>query len=163
MGDLPGAGDAIDPIALSKLVLANKGKRGFTFSHCPVLTSRAPRGNQSHQERALWVVSNRRAIARAVRGGFVINLSADNLEQADTLAALGIAPVTTVVPTDYPDTPTKTPGGRTVIVCLNETKGLTCAECRLCAVADRKSIVGFRAHGQSKAIVSEIVRTKRTA
>lgn len=165
MGDLPGRGDAIDPIALSQLVVANKGRRGFTFTHCPVLESKPlpkrARYIPSAQERALWLVSNRRAIARAVRGGFVINLSADSLEQADELAALGIAPVSVVVPADAPSHATKTPGGRQVVVCPNETHGLTCSACQLCAVGDRKSIVAFRAHGQSKAIVSEIVRGKR--
>ena len=164
-GDLPGKGEAIDPIALSKLVVANKGKRGFSFSHKPVLTTKpiSPRSRSipSHQERALWIVSNRRAIARAVRGGFVINLSADSLEQADELAALGIAPVSVVVAHDAPSHATKTPGGRQVVVCPNEAHGLTCDECRLCAVPERKSIVAFRAHGQSKLLVSEIVRARR--
>jgi hypothetical protein len=164
-GDLPGRGEAIDPIALSKLVVANRGKRGFTFTHKPLLeskgVSRHSRSIPSAQERALWIVSNRRVIARAVRAGFVINLSADSLDQADELAALGIAPVSVVVPADAPSHATKTPGGRQVVVCPNETHGLTCSACQLCAVGDRKSIVAFRAHGQSKAIVSEIVRGKR--
>ena len=166
MGDLPGKGDAIDPIALSQLVLANKGRRGFTFTHCPVLESKPlpkrARYIPSPQERALWLVSNRRAIARAVRAGFTINLSADNLEQADELAALGIAPVAVVVPVDHPAHATKTPAGRQVVLCPNETHGLTCKDCQLCAVPTRQSIVAFRSHGQSKAIVSEIVRSRRT-
>lgn len=167
VGDLPGAGEAIDAAALSKLVVANRGRRGFTFSHKPVLTTKpiSPRSRSipSHQERALWIVSNRRAIARAVRAGFAVNLSADSLEQADELAALYIAPVAVVLPHDAPTHATKTPGGRQVVVCPNETHGLTCAECQLCAVPDRKSVIAFRAHGQSKSLVSDIVRTRRTA
>lgn len=167
VGDLPGKGDAIDPIALSKLVIANKGRRGFTFTHCPVLESKpvSPRSRAipTAQERALWIVSNRRAIARAVRAGFAINLSADSIAQADELAALGIAPVSVVVAHDAPLRATKTPAGRQVVVCPNEAHGLTCDQCQLCAVLGRKSIIAFRAHGQSKYLVSDIVKARRTA
>lgn len=165
VGDLPGRGDAIDPVALSELVIANKGRRGFTFTHKSVLESKPlperTRYIPSAQERALWLVSNRRAIARVVRAGFTINLSADSIAQADELAALGIAPVSVVLPHDAPSHATKTPAGHQVVVCPNETHGLTCSECQLCATPTRKSIIGFRAHGQSKAIVSEIVRARR--
>jgi hypothetical protein len=36
-GDLPGEGNAIDTAALAQLVTANQGKRGFTYTHKPVL------------------------------------------------------------------------------------------------------------------------------
>ena len=35
-GDLPGIGDAIDVAALAALVKANRGKRGFTYTHKPL-------------------------------------------------------------------------------------------------------------------------------
>jgi hypothetical protein len=47
-------------------------------------------------------------------------------------------------------------------VCPAETgAALTCKTCQLCAIPTRKTIVGFIAHGQSAALVSEIVRGKR--
>jgi hypothetical protein len=55
----------------------------------------------------------------------------------------------------------KTPAGRTVVVCPAESEGLTCAECQLCALPHRKAIIGFRSHGQSKRLVSELVLSKR--
>lgn len=149
-GDLPGRGDRLDGSALMRLVDANRGKRGFTFTHQPML------GNPRAGDRAWVRIAN--------RNGFTINLSANNLRQADELAALDIGPVAVVLPSGAPDR-LKTPQGRDVIVCLNETKQLTCLECQLCAVATRKAIVGFRAHGQAKAIVSELVtlRTRKSA
>lgn len=141
-GDLPGTGARIDRRALGALVSANRGKRGFTFTHKPM------------------TAANQAAVRAAVAGGFVINLSADSLRQADQLAALGIAPVAVVLPADAPAL-VRTPAGRTVVTCLAETRGLTCAECQLCAVATRKSIVGFRAHGQMHARVSQIVALKK--
>jgi len=163
-GDLPGSNDAVDPIALRALVDANRraGARGFTFSHKPVIYRQRRSSACTEQERRLWAESNRRAIASAVRGGFAINLSADSVAIADELAALRIAPVAVVLPQEWPSRAQKTPEGRQIVVCPNETEGLTCSECQLCAVADRQSIIGFRAHGQSKALVSEIVRARRS-
>lgn len=166
-GDLPGPGDAIDVAALRMLVVANRGRRGFTFTHKPIINrhSSLPRLPfiPTNQERELWAKSNREAIAAAVRGGFTINLSADSTAIADELAALHVAPVAVVLPVDAPARAHKTPAGRQIVVCPAEASSLTCGTCRLCANANRQSIIGFRAHGQSKAIVSEIVRARRTA
>lgn len=138
-GDLPGIGDRLDATAVKRLAIANDGRRGFTFTHKP-----------------MKLKSARQAVDFANRQGFTINLSANSLKHADELARLGIAPVAVVLPENSPDKLT-TPEGRSVIVCLNETKRLTCLECQLCAVSTRKSIVGFRAHGQAKAIVTQLV------
>ncbi len=145
-GDLPGKGDYLDIPMLEALVAANAGRRGFTFTHKPVLPGIGQAG----------LKSTRDAIYLANREGFTINLSANSLAHADELADLGIGPVAVVLDESAPDRLT-TPAGRDVVVCLNETRGLTCLECQLCAVASRKSIVGFRAHGQAKAIVSGLV------
>src|ERR1700730_15790519 len=66
----------IDRVALRAIVDANKGRRGFTFTHYDVLTN----------------LSNRRAIEEANKNGFTINLSGNSLAHADELADLGIAP-----------------------------------------------------------------------
>lgn len=137
-GDLPGVGNRIARGALRELLRANAGKRGFTFTHKPM------------------TAANQAAIREALAAGFVVNLSADSLAQADRLAALAVAPVTVVVPQDAPATQ-RTPAGRQVVVCLAETHGLTCAECQLCAVPTRRGIVGFRAHGQMRGQVSQLV------
>jgi hypothetical protein len=111
-GDLPGAGETVDPQALRALVAANRGKRGFTFTHC-YRTS-----------------ESQKLIDEANRDGFVVNLSADSLLEADRLAELGIGPVAVVLPSDAPDRASRTPGGRKVVVCPAQTSaGLTCASC----------------------------------
>lgn len=133
-GDLPGKGDRIDRQALDSLVRANRGKRGFTYTHKPVLDN----------------IENTRAVYWANRNGFTINLSANDLHNADELSDLGIAPVVTVLPVDSPEKQT-TPMGRTVIVCPAQSRDdVTCADCGLCQRQDRTVIVGFRAHGTSK-------------
>ena len=134
-GDLPGDGFAIDSAALAKLVRANKGKRGFTYTHYDSLANEG----------------NRDAIAHANANGFTINLSANNLAHADSLAALEIAPVAVVLPSNVTgNVKLATPQGRKVVVCpATYRDNVSCASCGLCAL-QRDAIVGFPAHGVQK-------------
>lgn len=153
-GDLqpcPHDGETINAAALVALTNANKGKRGFTYTHFNVLTNRA----------------NRDAVAAANRNGFVINLSGNNPAHADQLAATKSGPVVTVLPAEYgratrkgvwtetlteykarvASLPKHTPQGRRIAVCPATYTDTNCAECQACAIADRISAIGFPAHG----------------
>jgi hypothetical protein len=132
-GDLPGTGDDIDADMLAELVKANAGKRGFTYTHKPVVDR----------------PDNAAAIAAANRNGFIVNLSADTLAEADQLASMGIGPVVTVLDAaDGTRADTVTPEGRRVITCpATYQEGITCQTCKLCAAARRETIIGFPAHG----------------
>jgi hypothetical protein len=80
------------------------------------------------------------------RWGFTVNLSADDVGHADRLAAHGL-PVAVIVPMDTPKHST-TPEGRPVLICpAQTTEHMTCALCALCQRADRRQVIGFRAHG----------------
>jgi hypothetical protein len=84
-------------------------------------------------------------------GGLVVNLSADTMEQADTYHELGIAPVTVVLSEDAPNMGNKTPNGLPIVVCPAQTQeDMACNICELCQKRDRKSIVGFKAHGSRR-------------
>ena len=131
-GDLIGEGDTLDVQALALLVKANKGKRGFTYTHKPLASQ-----------------VERDAIRDANKGGFTVNLSGNTLAHADTLADMGIAPVVVVLPHDATSN-TVTPKGRKVVVCpATQRDDISCASCGLCQ-KQRDSIVGFPAHGTSK-------------
>lgn len=151
-GDLPGRGDELDVDALGALVEANRGRRGFTYTH-------------KHRPELYEV------LRWANLEGFTINLSADSLEQADSLFQDGegddvtvAGPVVVVLPEDAPDEGVRTPAGRRVVICPAQTAAqLTCATCELCSHPFRRSIVGFRAHGQYRHLVTELVRSKRAA
>lgn len=134
-GDLPGDGIDIDIAAMLKLIKANKGKRGFTYTHYDAL------GNDNNAE----------IIAQANKAGFTVNLSANNLDHADKLATLNIAPVAVVLPsTVHGNVKLATPEGRKVIVCpATYRDNVSCASCGLCAL-QRDAIVGFPAHGVQK-------------
>ena len=148
-GDLPGVGDIIDLDKLNQLVEANKGRKGFTYTHKPV----------GYQGQALV---NAQAIYAANQNGFRINLSADSLRRADEMADMGIAPVVVVVPSDAPRKQL-TSKGRKVIVCPAEFENedgepiIQCDRCQLCT-KDHKVIVAFRAHGKRKAAVNRKLR-----
>ena len=138
-GDLPGQGDSLDTAKLQQLVEANKGRRGFTYTHKP-----------------LKAASERTAVKKANAKGFTINVSTDNLAMADKAMAMAIAPVVTILPSDVQGKTVLTPAGNKVLVCPEYTKGWTCAQCQLCAVAERSYIIGFPAHGASKKKVNII-------
>mgnify|MGYP001577390703 FL=1 len=141
-GDLPGVGNNIDKRKLLGLINANKGKRGFGFTHKPVLGS----SKQAQKNRDLIKLANEK--------GLIINLSANDLRNADDLYNLGVASVVCVVASDHPKH-SLSPGGRKGLVCPQQTIGLTCDKCMLCANPKRKSIILFRAHGVSKNKVSQ--------
>jgi hypothetical protein len=79
-GDLPGDGNDMDHAKVSQLVVANRGRRGFTYTHKPMDTD-----------------ANRKAVREANQQGFTINLSANSLVHADALADLNVGPVASVV------------------------------------------------------------------
>lgn len=137
-GDLPGIGEDIDAKALGELVHANIGKNGFTYTH-----------KTTNPENWHWIKS-------ANEWGFVVNLSANDLEHADKLADLAIGPVVTVLPIDAPKLH-KTPARRVVVTCpATYREDINCSTCKLCAKRDRQTIVGFPAHGVSKAKAQKV-------
>ena len=132
-GDLAGDGHRLDAEANDQLADANVGKRGFTYTHYPVLTDK----------------HNAEVVKRMNDKGFVVNLSANNVAHADALYDLGIGPVATVLP-EAQTTNTVTPKGRKIVVCPATVRDdVSCATCQLCA-KQRDAIVGFPAHGSSK-------------
>ena len=139
-GDLPGTGDAINARDLRALTGAAAHLSAWTYTHKPVTGSKIADRNRA----AI-------ASANATPGGLAINLSADNLADADAKADLSAGPVVVVVPHDAPRK-LATPAGRTVRVCpaqLTEdgAKPVQCAQCPWCRDKSRQFIVGFRTHG----------------
>jgi len=133
-GDLPGDMEKLDDEKCVELAKANKGKRGFTYTHYDVLDN----------------FQNAITVNMMNHLGFTVNVSANNLEHADQLCDLDIAPVATVLPIEQTNN-TVTPKGRKVVVCPATYKDdVSCASCMLCEKWDRNVVVGFPAHGTSK-------------
>jgi hypothetical protein len=160
-GDLQSDGITIDADKLADLTKANKGKRGFTYTHHNTLNHAA----------------NREAVKAANAGGFTVNLSANNLAHADALAAQNIAPVASVLPAEYQrcknepladykrrvaTLPKTTPDGRPVTICpATFIDVVNCANCGLCQNQNRKAIVGFPAHGFRTKKADKIARENK--
>ena len=137
IGDLPNKGndnESIDEKKLDQLVKANNGRRVICFTH---------KHSRKHPDFKNGKIDykNIELIKKANDNGFTMNLSANDLEHADELAKHGL-PVAVVVD----EHTTATPDGRPVAMCLSQTKGLTCKQCKLCSVNTRKTIVGFLKH-----------------
>lgn len=141
-GDLPHSNGNIDTKALSQLVSANSDKHGFTYTH--------------HKP----TKHNAKLIRQANDKGFTINLSAENLDQADQLADMAIGPVVTIIDTGMP-IKMKTAKGRSVITCPATYKeDVSCFTCQLCA-KQRDTIVAFPVHGTSKAKARKVFMMKQ--
>jgi hypothetical protein len=137
-GDLPAKDGVIDSDMVRQLIKANTGKGGFTYTH--------------HD-----MVKNAGIIASSNHNGFTVNLSSNNVTEADTMAEMDIAPVVTLLPTGSKKV-TFTPKGRKVVRCPAETsEKVTCQSCRLCQKTDRP-IIGFTPHGSGKKVTQEIAQ-----
>ena len=133
-GDLPVAGGTVDAVKLGQLVAANAGRRGFTYSH--------------HRDAAsiAW-------IRHANQWGFTVNLSANDLQDADYLAGHNAGPVVVVLPSTQTAN-TTTPAGRAVVICpATQRDDVSCATCQLCQ-RQRSTIVGFPAHGSRHRVIN---------
>jgi hypothetical protein len=139
-GDLAGLGNVIDAPALKQLVKANKGKRGFTYTHYPA----TPR--------------NLKALRHANDNGFTINLSTDSLTEADALYGQGV-PLVTIVPPGWRGL--RSPAGHPVTVCPAQLMpDMSCDTCQLCQRSGRRAIVAFEAHGGRRKTIIKINQEK---
>jgi len=134
-GDLIGKNNQIDRKALTELVNANKGKRGFSYTHYPLTPN------------------NLKALKNANDSGFTINVSTNHISEVDKAMESGL-PVVTVLPylkDGYSDKVLKTDNGNTVLICpASLGKEITCKSCTLCQKRDRSFAIGFIAHGNAK-------------
>jgi hypothetical protein len=144
-GDLPGDGININTGALDKLVSANSGRRGFTFTHYPLNAD------------------NVRSIEDANRRGFTVNVSCDTLMEADRARKIVRAPVTVVLHSDEQRKSFRTPDGHKVLVCPAQWRDdMSCARCQICQdSSESRCIVGFKAHSTKKKVIN--LRLERAA
>ena len=131
-GDIAHSQGYIDGAFLADLARANKGKKGFTYTHHLL---------NSH---------NIEQIRKANNNGFTINHSANNINDAVAVyKGWKGFPIVTLLPIDAPNV--QTVEGVKVVACPAEKNNkINCANCGLCAVPDRDYVIGFRAHGTSK-------------
>jgi hypothetical protein len=129
-GDLVGKRDGlIDRAALLDLVEANRGRKGFTYTHYPLTTA------------------NKALIKAANNNGFTINVSTETLSDAVKRHKQGL-PTVTLLPENAPKSLKH--AGVDIVTCPATYRDTTCKECRLCSIAKRDFIIGFPVHGTKK-------------
>lgn len=130
------AGDIQDPSTVSgrtmlrNLVTANRGKKGFTFTH--------------HSPRTAAAIQ---ALKGATADGFTVNVSTEAIADADRMVSRGLRAVTVVSSTDDRRM-WRSPDGHPVVTCPAQIRDdVTCDRCRLCQGRPQDVIIAFRAHG----------------
>lgn len=153
-GDLPARKGRIDAAKLRALVKANRGRRGFTYTH--------------HE----LTEANIAAIRYANANGFTVNVSCETVGQVDYVRALGL-PAVLATPKGEP-VPTQTPGGNPLRICPAVTSAeaikagrdvpkIQCTNCGICYRHDRVSTIVFPAHGPGAKRVGEAIFKVRLA
>lgn len=139
-GDLQHNNGNIDYIKLRQLIDANKGRRGFTYTHHVL------------NDHNLICIQNANSL------GFTVNVSTESVEVADEVMTQHGIPAVAVVNSEKTDRFYRTESGRKVITCpATIHENVTCATCGLCQQSDREFIIAFPAHGTAKKTVNEIV------
>ena len=139
-GELPHNDGNIDYLQLRQLIDANKGKKGYTYTHHIL------------NDHNVIAVQNSNAL------GFTVNASCESVDEADRVMTEYNIPAVAVVNSEKNDRFYKTANGRKVITCpATIHENVTCATCGLCQVADRDYILAFPAHGNAKKTVNQIV------
>ena len=131
-GDLPHLAGRISQRFILGMVKANRGKRGFTFTH--------------HK---LTIGQNFRLVKFANRSGFRVNISTETESAADAAVSLGL-PAVVAVNSAESRAGWQTAGGNRVVVCPAQTReDMDCKRCQLCHHRPPNLIVAFLAHGSS--------------
>ena len=141
-GDLPVVADGvIDGDKVAQLVDANRGRKGYTFTHHPLTDT------------------NLGVIKYANAAGFTVNVSTESVEVADKVMTKHGIPAVAVVHSTKMDRFYRTESGRRVITCpaIVHENDVTCETCGLCQQSNREFIIAFPAHGNAKKTVDSIV------
>jgi hypothetical protein len=140
-GDLPHNDGSIDYLKLKQLINANKGRKGFTYSHHIL------------NDHNIIALQNANAL------GFTVNASCESVDDADRVMTEHNIPAVAVVNSNETRRFSTTSSGRKVITCpaaLHPDK-VTCATCGLCQQADREFVIAFPAHSVAKKKVDQIL------
>jgi hypothetical protein len=156
-GDLIGDGRRLDAMAAGALVHVNRDRKGFTYTHYPVIQQNMIDAVVSDED----VAFNRKVVEQMNAKGFAVNVSCNSSAHADRVADSRIkAPITCTLPEQVKKDKVKfvtSPAGRRILVCPNVSLGKTCAKCKLCAMPKREVIIGFPCHGSGKKRAEEVL------
>ena len=144
-GDLPRTGRTkrICKFRATKLMKANKGKKGYTYTH--------------HEQ----TPHNLAIIREMNEGGFTVNVSCDTPQQAADIRNSTALPTVTILPSDAPKV--QEIDGVKIVACPSQTSDKVhcnpvCVH-QMCANPKRDYVVGFYPHGSGKKRADVIARS----
>jgi len=142
-GDIPAnINGEISRTYIKGLTAANKGLKGYTYTH-----------------RKLNVGENISLLKTANKQGLTINISTETETAADNVIKNKLPAVMVVKSTETRNAWT-TKGGNKVVVCLAQTAGKSCIDCKLCQErpsANNRLIIAFKAHGNQAKKIDKIL------
>jgi len=138
-GDLWQPGTLTGRTALAQLVEANRGRRGWTYSH----HKRTPATAQ--------------AFKAATAQGFTINASCHSEREADAAMAHGLRAVFVAPSTETRRQWTTAGGNRAVICPAQRFAGMDCATCKLCQSRPSNVAIVFLAHGAGRKRIEQVI------
>ena len=140
--------DKIDAKKLYQLVKANKKGSVICYTHHHMVKNKKGKNVLSKY--------NINRIAEAIKEGFTINLSANNIEEAKQLYNKTKLPTTTVLnvsKNQYKKYSEKQKNDYkkellvdNVVICPEQTNKVKCIDCKLCSNSKRIKIIGFLNH-----------------
>lgn len=95
----------------------------------------------------VWRKFKRADVERIAASGYVMNASCETEKDVERAVELGMPAV--LANDDIPEGTII--AGKRVITCPEQTRGVHCQDCGLCAKPDRRVIIRFRLHGASVA------------
>ena len=156
-GDLPGDLRRLDFSAIARLVRANAGRLGWTYTHYACTPEAAKRGDCDRQS----MIHNQEVVAYANAYGFAVNVSVESLSEVDSVPS--VLPVAVILESSAHGTKVHySPNGRKVVTCpATYREDTDCERCQLCIDPKRGFAIGFPAHGARKRTVDRIVFVDR--
>jgi hypothetical protein len=126
----------IDAWAVQDLAIANRDKKGFTYTHYPM----------TQRNRAIVESSNEL--------GFTINVSTETLKDAVKYHKQGL-PTVTLLAEDAPKALKYK--GVDIVTCPATYRETSCKECKLCSISKRDFVIGFPVHGTKKKQAAKLI------
>lgn len=106
-----------------------------------------------------WKWFTREDVERLLATGYVMNASCETVEEVAQAIDLGFPAVITSDSVKDGDVI----NGKRVVTCLEQSHGITCMDCKLCAKANRPTIPRFLIHGTATNKARRAVAAKEAA
>ena len=147
-GDLPGNNNKISPTYLNKYIEATRHIKAYTYTHYPI-----------------HIHNNLKLLKQANNSNLVINVSTECENDAIKSVENNLPTVLVVKSTEtrnsYKLKDAKGNIKGTVIICPQQTKGVSCSDCMACYNRPKNIVIGFKAHNATKKVNEILEKIKQ--